>query len=101
MINLGEESSARYDGLHCLRNQAENRIMEAQLDLLGTRASGSRLLANQFRLLLTTLAFTLMRKVRALAQQGTKLECDSAATVRVRLLKIGHRDPAGALNTGP
>ncbi len=47
---------ALYDGLYCQRGEAENRIKEAQLDLFGTRASCSRFIANQFRLLLAALA---------------------------------------------
>ena len=46
-------------------------------------------MANQFRLLLAALAYTLVQRLRALALQGTDLERASAATIRVRLLKIG------------
>ena len=83
------ELDALYDGLYCQRGEAENRIKEAQLDLFGTRASCSRFVANQFRLLLAALAYTLMQRLRSLALRGTELERASAATMRVRLLKIG------------
>ena len=83
------QPEALYDGLYCQRGEAENRIKEAQLDLFGTRASCSRFIANQFRLLLAALAYTLMQRLRALALQGTELQRASAATIRVRLLKIG------------
>jgi hypothetical protein len=89
VTNLEGEPDALYDGLYCQRGEAENRIKEAQLDLFGTRASCSRFIANQFRLLLAALAYTLMQRLRALALQGTELERASAATIRVRLLKIG------------
>jgi hypothetical protein len=89
VTNLEGEPEALYDGLYCQRGEAENRIKEAQLDLFGTRASCSRFIANQFRLLLAALAYTLMQRLRALALQGTELERASAATIRVRLLKIG------------
>jgi hypothetical protein len=56
---------------------------------IDTRASCSRFIANQFRLLLAALAYTLMQRLRALALQATALERASAATIRVRLLKIG------------
>jgi hypothetical protein len=78
-----------YEHLYCQRGEAENRIKEAQLDLFGTRASCSRFIANQFRLLLAALAYTLMQRLRVLALQATELERASAATIRVRLLKIG------------
>lgn len=89
VTNLDDDPDALYDGVYCQRGEAENRIKEAQLDLFGTRASCSRFVANQFRLLLAALAYTLMQRLRALALQATELERASAATIRVRLLKIG------------
>ena len=89
VTNLQGQPSALYDGLYCQRGEAENRIKEAQLDLFGTRASCSRFIANQFRLLLAALAYTLMQRLRTLALQATELERASAATIRCRLLKIG------------
>ena len=89
VTNLPGQASALYDRLYCQRGEAENRIKEAQLDLFGTRASCSRFIANQFRLLLAALAYTLMQRLRALALQATELERASAATIRCRLLKIG------------
>jgi hypothetical protein len=89
VTNLGGPATQLYDQLYCQRGEAENRIKEAQLDLFGTRASCSRFLANQFRLLLAAMAYTLMQRLRALALQATEFERASAATIRVRLLKIG------------
>jgi hypothetical protein len=89
VTNLAGHAIQLYDHLYCQRGEAENRIKEAQLDLFGTRASCSRFIANQFRLLLAALAYTLMQRLRALALQATELERASAATIRVRLLKIG------------
>jgi hypothetical protein len=89
VTNLQGDPIQLYDQLYCQRGEAENRIKEAQLDLFGTRASCSRFIANQFRLLLAALAYTLMQRLRALALHATELERASAATLRVRLLKIG------------
>ena len=89
VTNLHGDAIQLYDRLYCQRGEAENRIKEAQLDLFGTRASCSRFIANQFRLLLAALAYTLMQRLRALALHATELERASAATIRVRLLKIG------------
>jgi hypothetical protein len=89
VTNLQGDPVQLYEQLYCQRGEAENRIKEAQLDLFGTRASCSRFLANQFRLMLAALAYTLMQRLRALALQATELERASAATIRVRLLKIG------------
>jgi hypothetical protein len=89
VTNLEGEAVALYDKLYCARGEAENRIKETQLDLFGTRASCHKFLANQLRLLLAGLAYTLMQRLRTLALAGTELQRASAATIRVRLLKIG------------
>ena len=87
VTNLEGEAAFLYDTCYCARGEAENRIKEAQLDLFGTRASCHKFAANQFRLLLAALAYTLMQRLRALA--GTDLARASASTIRVWLLKIG------------
>ncbi len=89
VTNLDGDRETLYDRLYCQRGEAENRIKEAQLDLFGTRASCPRFVANQFRLLLAGLAYTLMIRLRESALQATELERASAATIRSRLLKIG------------
>lgn len=89
VTNLAGEAAELYDRLYCARGEAENRIKEAQLDLFGTRASCHRFRANQFRLLLAALAYTLMQRLRALALAGTELQSAAAHTIRVKLLKIG------------
>ena len=62
VTNLKDDPAVLYDGLYCQRGEAENRIKEVQLDLFRTRASCSRFQANQFRLLLAALAYTLMQR---------------------------------------
>jgi hypothetical protein len=89
VTNLEGEAAFLYDTCYCARGEAENRIKEAQLDLFGTRASCHKFAANQFRLLLAALAYTLMQRLRTLALAGTDLARAAASTIRVRLLKIG------------
>lgn len=89
VTNLDGEPTELYERLYCARGEAENRIKEAQLDLFGTRASCHKFAANQLRLLLAALAYTLMQRLRELALAGGELERASAATIRCRLLKIG------------
>ncbi|MGE5338658.1 MAG: IS1380 family transposase [Gemmatimonadota bacterium] len=89
VTNLSEDATDLYDRLYCARGEAENRIKEAQLDLFGTRASCHKFRANQFRLLLAALAYTLMQRLRTLALAGTELACAAAHTIRVKLLKMG------------
>ena len=67
----------------------ENRIKEQQLYLFADQTSCPAWWANQFRLLLSALAYVLMEAVRRLALAGTELAHASCATIRSRLLKIG------------
>lgn len=89
VTNLEAEAVDLYERLYCARGEAENRIKEVQLDLFGTRASCHKFAANQLRLLLAALAYTLMQRLREIALAGTELARATAATIRVRLLKIG------------
>ena len=89
VTNLEGNAVQLYERLYCARGEAENRIKEAQLDLFATRASCHRFAANQLRLLLAALAYTLMQRLRELALKGSELERATAATIRSRLLKIG------------
>lgn len=77
-----------YDKRYCGRGEAENRIKEAQIDLFGRRASCHRFWANQLRLLMAALAYTLMINLRRHALVGTALANACTATIRVQLLKI-------------
>jgi hypothetical protein len=89
VTSLHGDCTALYEQLYCARGEAENRIKEAQLDLFGRRASCHKFQANQLRLLLAALAYTLMIHLRRLALHGTELERACTATIRVKLLKIG------------
>ncbi len=89
VTDLPGSPKALYERRYCARGEAENRIKEAQLDLFGRRASCHRFQANQLRLLLAALAYTLMINLRRLALKGTELAQACTATIRIRLLKIG------------
>ena len=89
VTDLRGSPKALYERRYCARGEAENRIKEAQLDLFGRRASCHRFQANQLRLLLAALAYTLMINLRRLALTGTALAQACTATIRTRLLKIG------------
>lgn len=89
VTTLDRPAEALYDTLYCQRGEAENRIKETQLDLFGTRASCQKFLANWLRILFSALAYTLMQRLRELTLAGTELAQATAATIRVRLLKIG------------
>ncbi len=89
VTSLQGDAQALYEQLYCARGEAENRIKQAQIDLFGRRASCHKYAANQLRLLLAALAYTLMINLRRLALRGTELERACADTIRLKLLKIG------------
>jgi hypothetical protein len=89
VTNLDGDGQALYDELYCQRGEMENRIKEQQLDLFADRTSCHKWWPNQFRLILASLAYTLMEAIRGLALAGTKMARSQAGTIRLRLLKIG------------
>ena len=89
VTNLEDPAADLYDKLYYQRGEAENRIKEAQLDLFGTRASCHKFHANWLRLMFAALAYTLMQRLREIALAGTVLAKATAASIRVKLLKIG------------
>lgn len=89
VTDLPGSAKTLYERRYCARGEAENRIKEAQLDLFGRRASCHRYQANQLRLLLAALAYTLMINLRRLALKGTELAQACTTTIRTKLLKIG------------
>ncbi len=89
VTNLQGEPRALYEDLYCARGEMENRIKEAQLGLFADRTSCQYFAANQFRLLLSSLAYILTERLRALALAGTEFARLQATTLRTKLLKIG------------
>ena len=77
-----------YEQFYCARGDAENRIKEQQLDMFADRTSSAYMKSNQLRLWLSTVAFTLMRPLRATALQGTSLAQATVGTIRLQLMKI-------------
>ena len=90
VTNLSRNPQFVYDDLYVLRGDVENRIKELKLDLKADRLSCHRFLANQFRLLLHTMAYCLFRLLRR-HLQGTDLATAQVNTLRLKLLKIGAR----------
>ena len=67
----------------------ENRIKEQQLGLFADRTSTHTLRANQLRVWLSAIAYSLLNDLRELALHTTKLAKAQCSTLRVHLLKIG------------
>ena len=89
VTNLDGDPQCLYETIYCARGEMENRIKEQQLDLFADRTSCSLWWPNQFRLLLSTLAYTLMEALRRIALQQTELAHATCATLRLKLFKIG------------
>jgi hypothetical protein len=89
VTNLQGDPKSVYEKSYCARGEMENRIKEAQLGLFADRTSCQHFAANQFRLLLSSLAYTLIERLRALALAGTEFARLQATTLRSKLLKIG------------
>ncbi|MGB0720846.1 MAG: transposase, partial [Gammaproteobacteria bacterium] len=66
-----------------------NRIKEQQMGLFADRTSAHRWWANQWRLLLSSLAYTLLEAIRRVGLKGTELARARVDTIRLKLLKVG------------
>jgi hypothetical protein len=89
VTNLCGDPQQLYDDQYCGRGDMENRIKEQQLDLFSDRTSCHRWWPNQFRLLLSSLAYMLIEAIRRLGLKGTELARAQCGTIRLKLLKIG------------
>ena len=89
VTNLNGDAQTLYDRIYCARGDMENRIKEQQLGLFADRTSAHHWWANQFRLLLSSLAYVLMEALRRLALRDTELANAQVGTIRLKLLKIG------------
>jgi len=89
VTSLAGEGQWLYENLYCARGEMENRIKEQQLGLFADRTSCHDFIANQFRLLLSSLAYVLIETLRREFLAGTELASAQATTIRLKLLKIG------------
>jgi hypothetical protein len=80
-----------YDWLYCARGQAENLIKRHKSQLASDRTSCRSPLANQFRLILHTAAYWLMRALRDAIPPTQVLAKGEFSTIRLRLLKVAVR----------
>ena len=77
-----------YEKLYCARGDMENRIKEQQLGMFADRTSAATMRANQLRLWIASLAYTLVQALRRWGLQGTSLAKAQVDTIRLRLLKL-------------
>ncbi len=88
VTNLPGNRKKLYERIYCARGEMENRIKEQKM-LFADRTSAHDWWPNQFRLLLSALAYTLLEAMRRLGLKGTELARAQVATIRLKLLKIG------------
>jgi hypothetical protein len=88
ITNIVGDPQRLYDRRYCARGEMENRVKE-QLMLFADRVSAHRWWANQWRLLLAAVAYTLLESIRRLALPGTELAEATVDTIRLKLVKIG------------
>ena len=85
------EAAPLYEQEYCARGDMENRIKEQQLHLFADRTSCATMRANQLRLWLSSVAYTLLVAFRRLGLQDTELAQAQPQTIRLKLLKLGAR----------
>ncbi|SDY10502.1 Transposase DDE domain group 1 [Nitrosomonas halophila] len=85
VTNLTGEPQFLYDKCYCARGDIENRIKEQQLALFADRTSCHDWWANQFRLLMSSLAYILLETIRRVALKDTELAQAYVNTLRLKL----------------
>ena len=88
VTNLAGSPQHLYDAVYCARGDMENRIKEQQLHLFADRTSCHQWWPNQYRVLLSALAYVLLNTIRRIALAGTELARAYVGTIRLKLLKI-------------
>jgi Transposase DDE domain group 1 len=78
-----------YEQDYCGRGDMENRIKEQQLFLFAYRTSCATMRANQVRLLLSAVAYIVLRALREFGLPQTELAQAQCDTLRLKLLKVG------------
>lgn len=86
-----EDPEQFYRTTYCPRGEMENRIKEQQMCLFADRTSCTKFNANQYRLILSSMAYILVDGIRRLALQGTKQARLRVDTIRLKLFKIAAR----------
>lgn len=89
ITDLEGDAQVLYDEVYCARGDMENRIKEQQLGLFADRTSCHAWWPNQFRLLLSSFAYTLINHIREVGLKGTELAQAQVGTIRLKLFKIG------------
>ncbi len=88
VTNLSDDAEHLYSEVYCQRGEMENRHKETQMGLFADRTSCQFWWSNQLRVMLSSLAYTLLNAVRRIALKGTELARAQVWTIREKLIKI-------------
>ena len=83
-----DEGFELYYKQYCARGDMENRIKDQQLSLFADRTSSTRWWTNQWRLILSGFAYTLLERLRDHLKK-TRFERMSPCNLRLKLIKVG------------
>ena len=89
VTSLGGDGRYLYEKMYCARGEMENRIKEQQLDLFADRTSCHAFDANQFRLLMSSFAYILLERFRALLLKGTEFAQATCGSIRLNFIRVG------------
>ena len=89
MTTLKHTPAIIYDGHYCPRGDMENGIKQLKLDFYSDRNSCQHFLANQFRLLLSSIAYILLTELRRSHCTLTTVAKAYGQTIRLKLIKVG------------
>ena len=89
VTNLPNVKHEVYEDIYCARGNMENRIKQQQLDLFADRTSCHKWWPNQFRLLLSGCAYTLIIALQEITLKATELVTAQCHSIRLKLFKIG------------
>ena len=91
VTNLQGLPKALYEKVYCARGQAENLIKAHKLHLASDRTSCTKATANQFRLLIHTVAYWLLLTLRGMAPRTSFWRDAQFDTIRLCLIKVAGR----------
>ncbi len=89
LTNMNNTPQGIYDDDYCPRGDMENGIKQLKLDLYFDRNSCTDFLANQFRLLLSSMAYILVYELQRTHLCETQFKKSYCRTIRLKLFKVG------------
>lgn len=89
LTTMTQSAQTIYDEGYCPRGNMENGIKQLKLDMFSDRNSCSDFLANQFRVLLSSMAYILVHELQRTYLTKTQFKKVYCRTIRLKLFKIG------------